>query len=187
MRPSITNMATKKFRYIGASARCLPPHPSPLPWGEGASSPHFSPFTPSARSGRGGEPQARPAILPLPKGEGWGEGEDAIRQPAGHDATLHCHGPILLLAAVLVLSCAQLCPAQAPAAAAGPALPTGLAGEIIEARQKNDALVKRYSWECRTDVLVDGVSKDLRIEEVNYGPAGQLERTLINDQRAPLP
>ena len=86
---------------------------------------------------------------------------------------------ILLLAAMLVLFGAQPCLAQAP--------PTGLAGEIIAARQKNDALVRQYSWECRTDVLLDGVSKDLRIEQVNYGPGGQLQRTLINDQSAPLP
>jgi hypothetical protein len=36
-------------------------------------------------------------------------------------------------------------------------------------------------------VLLDGVSKDLRIEQVNYGPGGQLQRTLVNDQSAPLP
>ena len=57
-----------------------------------------------------------------------------------------------------------------PAVAQAPA--SGLAGEIIQARQKNDALVRQYSWECRTDVLLDGVSKDLRIEQVNYGPGG---------------
>jgi hypothetical protein len=72
-----------------------------------------------------------------------------------------------------------------PAAAQAPA--SGLAGEIIQARQKNDALVRQYSWECRRDVLQDGVSKDLRIEAVNYGPGGQLQRTLVNDQSAPLP
>jgi hypothetical protein len=80
-----------------------------------------------------------------------------------------------------LLTMAQLLPA------AGQAPPSGLAGEIIQARQKNDALVRQYSWECRTDVLVNAVSRDLRIEQVNYGPGGQLQRTLLNDQSAPLP
>jgi len=70
---------------------------------------------------------------------------------------------------------------------AGQAPASGLAGEIIQARQKNDTLTRQYSWECRTDVLLDGVSRDLRIEQVNYGPGGQLQRTVINDQSAPLP
>jgi hypothetical protein len=63
----------------------------------------------------------------------------------------------------------------------------GLAGGIIQVRQKNDALMRQYSWECRTDVLLDGVSKDLRLEQVNYGPGGHLQRTVLNDQSAPLP
>lgn len=87
--------------------------------------------------------------------------------------------PLLLLVGLLTLGPRLPATGQAP--------PSGLAGEIIQARQKNDALVRQYSWECRTDVLLDGVSKDLRIEQVIYGPGGQLQRTLINDQSAPLP
>jgi hypothetical protein len=87
---------------------------------------------------------------------------------------------LLLLAAGLVIL-GQALPVL------GQAPPSGLAGELVQARQKNDALVRPYSWECRTDVLLDGVSRDLRIEQVNYGPGGQLQRTLINDQGAPLP
>jgi len=67
------------------------------------------------------------------------------------------------------------------------AQPSGLAGEIVQVRQKNDALMRQYSWECRTDVLLDGVTRDLRIEQVNFGFGGQLQRTLISDQGAPLP
>jgi hypothetical protein len=85
----------------------------------------------------------------------------------------------LVPAATLWFFNAQPGSAQAP--------PSALAGEILQARQKNDALARQYSWECRTDVLLDGVTKDLRIEAVNYGPGGQLQRTLLNDQRAPLP
>jgi hypothetical protein len=85
---------------------------------------------------------------------------------------------VIVLGSLLACGTGLRCAAQTP---------TGLAGEVIQARQKNDALVRQYSWECRTDVLVDGVSKDLRIEQVNYGPTGQLQRTLLNDQSAPLP
>ena len=69
--------------------------------------------------------------------------------------------------------------AQAPA--------PGLAGELVEARQKNSALMRQYSWECRTDVFLDGVSRDLRVDQMYYGPGGQLQRVLVNDQSAPLP
>src|SRR4030095_1065382 len=85
----------------------------------------------------------------------------------------------IITAAMLSLGAWPVVQAQAP--------PTGLAGEIIQARQKNDALMRQYSWECRTDVYLNDVSRDLRIEQVNYGPGGQLQRTLVNDQSAPLP
>src|SRR5215471_5007064 len=89
--------------------------------------------------------------------------------------------PILMLLLQTIVSWIGIRPsaAQAP--------PTGLAGEIIQVRQKNDAQTRQYSWECRTDVLLDGVSKDLRLEQINYGYGGQLQRTLLNDQGAPLP
>ncbi len=86
---------------------------------------------------------------------------------------------MLLPVTIWLLASGQPSAAQAP--------PTGLAAEIIQARQKNDALTRQYSWECRTDVLLDGVSKDLRLEQVNYGWGGQLQRTVLNDQSAPLP
>ncbi len=54
----------------------LSPHPSPLPWGEGAG-------YQIARLGR--EPSnllpREVLFLPLPKGEGWGEGERDTRKP----------------------------------------------------------------------------------------------------------
>ncbi|SRR6266446_3243080 len=50
-------------------AQSLPPHPSPLPWGEGE-------LFPGLRSiERAILTQRSAAVLPLPKGEGWGEGE----------------------------------------------------------------------------------------------------------------
>ena len=47
----------------------LPPHPGPLPWGEGEAKPD------SRISALSQARSARPTWLPLPKGEGWGEGE----------------------------------------------------------------------------------------------------------------
>lgn len=87
----------------------------------------------------------------------------------------------------LVLLAAGFLAINAPGHLAAQVPGEGLANEIITARQKNDTLMRQYSWECRTDVLLDGVTRDLRIEQVNYGPGGQLQRTLINDQSAPLP
>jgi len=63
----------------------------------------------------------------------------------------------------------------------------GLANSIIAARQKNAALMKQYSWNCRTEILEGGVAKDTRIDTVTYGPDGQPQHTLLNDQSNPLP
>lgn len=59
--------------------------------------------------------------------------------------------------------------------------------QITEARKANAALMRQYSWSSRTELIEQGAVKDTRIELVNYGPAGQLQRTLVNDQSAPLP
>ncbi len=59
--------------------------------------------------------------------------------------------------------------------------------QITEAREANAALMHQYTWNCRTEILDQGQVKDTRIELVNYTPFGQLQRSLINDQSAPLP
>ena len=48
-------------------------------------------------------------------------------------------------------------------------------------------IMKQYTWNSRVEVLEKGEVKDLRIELVNYGPSGQLQRNTLNDQSAPLP
>ena len=58
---------------------------------------------------------------------------------------------------------------------------------IADARQKNANLMKQYTWESRTELTENGAVKDIRLEQVTYGPGGQLQRTLINDQPASLP
>ena len=63
----------------------------------------------------------------------------------------------------------------------------GLANEIIAARQKNSALMKQYSWNSRVEILDNGAVKDIRIDQVMYGPGGQLQRTTLNDQPSGMP
>lgn len=63
----------------------------------------------------------------------------------------------------------------------------GLANALIAARQQNTALLKQYSWNCRSELSENGVTKDTRIDTVTYGPDGQPQHTLLNDQANPLP
>jgi hypothetical protein len=85
------------------------------------------------------------------------------------------------------------CTLAAPLALAQPqpAIPTqgtaSMAVQIAQARQKNAALMHTYSWNERADLSKNGKSVDLRIDVVTYLPDGQLQRTLMNDEHAPLP
>jgi hypothetical protein len=63
----------------------------------------------------------------------------------------------------------------------------GLANSIVAARQKNQALLKQYSWNCRTEILENGTPKDTRIDTVTFGPDGQPQHTQLSDQSNPLP
>jgi hypothetical protein len=63
----------------------------------------------------------------------------------------------------------------------------GLAMKIITARKANAALLQQYSWSSRTELLENGTVDDTRIDLVSYGANGQLQRTVVNDQSAPLP
>ncbi len=90
-----------------------------------------------------------------------------------------------LLPAVVALGLASGWP-QAGAAQTAPP-PTSMAVRIAEARKANAALMRQYGWTSRTDVIDQGQVKDIRIESVSYGPDGQLQRIIVNDQSAPLP
>jgi len=69
-----------------------------------------------------------------------------------------------------------------------PAIPNeGLAARIITARRANDALLNQYSWSSRVELIDNGTVEDIRIDLVSFGPGGQLQRTVVNDQSAPLP
>jgi len=56
--------------------------------------------------------------------------------------------------------------------------------QIAQARQANAALMHQYTWNSRTEIIVDGKVKDIRIEVVQFGPYGQLQHTLLNDQQS---
>ena len=62
-----------------------------------------------------------------------------------------------------------------------------MAVQITEARKANALLMHQYTWNSRTELLEGGEIKDNRIELVNYGPGGQLQRSLLNDSGSSLP
>ncbi|MGA8893428.1 MAG: hypothetical protein WB493_17845 [Anaeromyxobacteraceae bacterium] len=59
--------------------------------------------------------------------------------------------------------------------------------QIVQSRAANATLLKQYTWNERIDFLVNGQEKDLRLDLVNIGLDGKLQRTIMNDQSAPLP
>jgi hypothetical protein len=62
-----------------------------------------------------------------------------------------------------------------------------MAVQITEARKANGFLMRQYSWTSRTEFIEEGQVKDTHIELVNYGPGGQLQRSLLNDTSASMP
>jgi len=59
--------------------------------------------------------------------------------------------------------------------------------DIIQARQRNAALMKTYTWNERLELLLNNSVKDTRVELVTYLPDGQLQKTLLSDQKSPPP
>jgi len=59
--------------------------------------------------------------------------------------------------------------------------------QIYQAREANAALMHQYTWNSRTEIISRGQIKDTRIDQVSYGPYGQLQRNVLNDQSAPMP
>jgi hypothetical protein len=85
----------------------------------------------------------------------------------------------LLTTALVAAGILQTATAQAPNQA--------LAASIVAARQKNATLMKQYSWNCRIELIENGQVSDTRIDLVNFGPDGNPQYTLLNDQGSPLP
>jgi hypothetical protein len=89
---------------------------------------------------------------------------------------------IVVVASLFALGLAHAAQAQSALSA-----DANKAVQITEARQANAALMHQYTWNSRTEIIDQGQVKDTRIDLVNYTPFGQLQRTLLNDQSAPLP
>src|SRR5262245_2622298 len=58
----------------------------------------------------------------------------------------------------------------------------GMATKVVEARKANAALMKQYTWNCRTELTKEGKTLDIRIDQVQYGPDGKLQRVELNNQ-----
>ena len=94
--------------------------------------------------------------------------------------------PTLLMLFVSVLLAGPGLP-QIAAAQGTPAPGGDVAARVTEARKANAALLRQYSWTSRMEIFDQGQVKDIRLDAVNYGPSGQLQRTVMNDQSASLP
>jgi len=87
---------------------------------------------------------------------------------------------VRLLLALAAFAWAQPALSQSPSAMATKAV------QITQAREHNAALMHHYIWNSRLDLVVNGEVKETRIEQVSYGPTGQLQRTVLNDQGSTL-
>ena len=57
-------------------------------------------------------------------------------------------------------------------AAAGPR-------EFAEAQRANQLALRQYSWKSRTELKVNGESKQVRLEQVRFDLDGRLQKTVI--------
>jgi hypothetical protein len=62
-----------------------------------------------------------------------------------------------------------------------------IANGIVANRKKDASIMQQYNWNCRTEISEDGKVADIRIDLVNAGPDGQLQRTVLNDEKSKLP
>lgn len=65
-----------------------------------------------------------------------------------------------------------------------PSIVASKAMTVSQMRANNAALMHQYTWDSRTEILVNGQVKDIRIEQVSFGTGGQLQKQLVNDQPA---
>ena len=86
--------------------------------------------------------------------------------------------PVVILAATIAAGLPQALSAQGN---------LNTVAEISSARQANAKLMQEYTWNSRTELLKAGKVEDMRLDLVKYGSDGHLQRTLLNDQSAPLP
>ena len=84
-----------------------------------------------------------------------------------------------LLIALTGLAAADIALAQMPPS---PNVVASKAMTVSQLRASNAALMHHYYWDTRTEILVNGQVKDIRIDQVSFGPGGQLQKQLVNDQ-----
>src|ERR1043166_5568349 len=72
-----TQPSRRSLWELGDGLQAHPPHPNPLPWGEGAI------WTGLRKIGASEVHERLETVLPLPKGEGWGEGDQPSRPSGG--------------------------------------------------------------------------------------------------------
>lgn len=75
-------------------------------------------------------------------------------------------------------------PMQPPVTQRPPQSTADRAVQIAQVRHANAALMHQYSWNSRVEIVVDGTVKDTRLELVNYNQNGQIQHTVLNDQKA---
>lgn len=51
--------------------------------------------------------------------------------------------------------------------------------EFAESQRANQAALRQYSWKSRTELKIDGESRQVRLEQVRYDIDGQLQKTVI--------
>ena len=51
--------------------------------------------------------------------------------------------------------------------------------EFAQAQKANQAALRQYTWKSRTELRLNGESKNVRLEQVRYGFDGQLQKTQI--------
>ena len=90
--------------------------------------------------------------------------------------------PAAVAVVLIVLGWPASMPAQTP-----PGVNAATAAQITKARRANAALMRQYTWYSRVEIVEKGTVQDLRLELVNYGPGGNLQRNTVNNQSAPLP
>lgn len=56
--------------------------------------------------------------------------------------------------------------------------------EFSETQRANQLALRQYSWKSRTELKVDGESKQVRLEQVRYDIDGQLQKTTIGGSAA---
>jgi hypothetical protein len=88
----------------------------------------------------------------------------------------------ILAAGLIVLAAPHFVRAQNQMAAKA-----ATAVQIADARKANVKLMHEYSWQSRTELIENGAVQDIRLDQVQYGSDGMLQRMALNEQGASLP